>query len=144
MVINDDKGFKLSEDKSGAVDNPELKPTSVNAIPGLPDWELGWNVFKGIASMQAIAATLARAGTALPLPVTDETGLKERYAVNLRFPVGPGGSTLATDGGQLDRYMSLRQSMADRQLQEMGLRLLRRKIPVATIIIDAAEKPAKN
>jgi uncharacterized protein (TIGR03435 family) len=78
-------------------------------------------------------------GTAIGMPVEDRTGLTGTYSFHLEYKPGPSAASTDADTdtpgpGLLDAIQT-----------QLGLKLLRSKVPQETLVIDHAEKvPVEN
>ncbi len=86
----------------------------------------------------------ATGGIGIVLPVSDQTGLKGSY--DFQFEVGtirrkPGGDS---PGAAMPDSLDTDGPNIFEALQKIGLHLESKKIPVTTIVIDKAERPAAN
>jgi uncharacterized protein (TIGR03435 family) len=128
----DVEGYALVVAKNG----PKLKPSTEDKGRGTAVFGSEPIRLEGTnSSMADLAHYLS---LLIHLPVVDETGLGGRYDFNVQqFPGSPGrgfpsplnGSALSALSGALD---------------QLGLRLQAKKIPVPMLVIDQAEKPLEN
>jgi uncharacterized protein (TIGR03435 family) len=77
----------------------------------------------------------------LDRPVIDGTGLKGKYDFNLAWKPEPDqfdghGSAIPSDANAPDIFTAIQE--------QLGLRLDSRKVPVQSLIVDHAERPAGN
>jgi uncharacterized protein (TIGR03435 family) len=120
----------VSDDKSGLAGGPGLIRANGIRMSGLD----------GFA--EALSTNLGQ-------PVTDETGLTGRYRFSLRWTPGQADtngifgmlppeerSRVAGDPNGPSIFTALEE--------QLGLRLLSRKVPSTVIVIDHAEKPTAN
>lgn len=164
--------FKLqlhSESKEHAVfalvvgkNGPKLKPSEVKATdyPDSPNRKPGTPVRGDIQIMgspigmhlKGPAITLSRLCETLSMfvdqPVVDQTGLKERYDIdltfmpdNMRMRGGPGSPGQGVDGGaEAQPRVTLFEAV-----QDFGLKLEPRKAPLKMLIVDHIDKaPTEN
>lgn len=150
--------FALVVGKNG----PKLKPSEVKATdyPDSPNRKPGTPVRGDIQIMgsptgmhlKGPAITLSRLCETLSMfvdqPVVDQTGLKERYDIdltfmpdNIRMRGGPGGPGQGADGGaEAQPRVTLFEAV-----QDFGLKLEPRKAPLQMLIVDHIEKaPTEN
>ena len=71
----------------------------------------------------------------LKAPVVDQTGLQGGYDFKVHFNARPDLLNGDTDPGPLPE-----QALSE----QMGLKLLRGKAPVQTVVIDSVKKPTPN
>lgn len=150
--------FALVVGKNG----PKLKPSEVKATdyPDSPNRKPGTPVRGDLQIMgsptgmhlKGPALTLSRLCETLSMfvdqPVVDQTGLKERYDIdltfmpeNMRMRGGPGGPGQGVDGGA-DAQPRITLFEA---IQDLGLKLEPRKAPLQMLIVDHIEKaPTEN
>jgi uncharacterized protein (TIGR03435 family) len=89
-----------------------------------------------VITMKRFAEVLSRQ---MDLPVIDATGVGGAFNLKLKWsreadrPLKPGEQRLADDGPSVFTA-----------IQELGLRLQARKVPVEVIVIDHAEMPSEN
>jgi len=165
--------FKLqlhSEEKEHAVfalvvskNGPQLKASQVKAtdFPDSPNRKPGTPVHGDIQIMgsptgmhlKGPSITLSRLCETLSMfvdqPVVDQTGLKERYDIdltfmpeNMRMRGGPGGPGQGSDGGTDTHTERVTLFQA---VQDLGLKLEPRKAPLQMLIVDHVEKaPTEN
>lgn len=165
--------FKLqlhSEEKEHAVfalvvgkNGPQLKPSQVKAtdFPDSENRKPGTPVRGDIQIMGSPTGMHLR-GPSIPLsrlcetlsmftdqPVVDQTGLKDRYDIdltfmpdNMRMRGGPGAPGQGADGG-VDAHTE--RVTLFQAVQDLGLRLEPRKAPLQMLIVDHIEKaPTEN
>lgn len=164
--------FKLqlhSESKEHAVfalvvgkNGPKLKPSEVKATayPDSPNRKPGTPV-RGDIQIMGSPTGMHLKGPAIPLsrlcetlsmfvdqPVVDQTGMKERYDIdltfmpdNMRMRGGPGSPGQGFDGGaEAQPRVTLFEAV-----QDFGLKLEPRKAPLQMLIVDHIEKePTEN
>jgi uncharacterized protein (TIGR03435 family) len=82
-------------------------------------------------TMTRFAEVLSRQ---MDLPVVDETGLKGAFNLKLEWTPESAQKPGSDDG--LSIYTAIQQ--------QLGLRLVSRKVPIETLVIDHAEKPSEN
>lgn len=165
--------FKLqlhSESKEHAVfalvvgkNGPRLKPSEVKATeyPDSPNRKPGTPVRGDLQIMgsptgmhlRGPAITLSRLCETLSMfvdqPVVDQTGLPERYDIdltfmpeNMRMRGGPGGPGQGADGGADAHTERVTLFQA---VQDLGLKLEPRKAPLQMLVVDHIEKaPTEN
>lgn len=94
--------------------------------------------FRASALHHAMAGIAAFLGNALDSPVEDQTGLKGTYDVHLEYvprPASPADAAAADPGPDL----------LDAVEQQLGLKLVSKKVPVEFLVVDHADKiPAEN
>lgn len=90
-------------------------------------------------TMQQIADWLGLGGLALPLSVSDQTGLTGRYDVVLDF--GPDG--MATNAGSSDDEIGL-PPLTEALEKQLGLKLIKQNAQVDVLAIDHIEKLSEN
>jgi uncharacterized protein (TIGR03435 family) len=101
---------------------------------------------KGLRRIQTSTVAGLAATLTMRLPVVDETGLSGEYDIRLAIPVAP---SLATGGGDLrqrleDAAEENEHSVID-AVQKLGLKLIRRKVTVKTIVVDHVDlEPTDN
>jgi len=129
-------GPKLNESKVLPDALPEGPPPLVFSLS--PD---GASMAGRYATVSELASVLQRA--ALDRPVVDRTGLSGRYDFDLSFAPddvqfeGAFAKTpVPTDRGKHDLFAAIQE--------QLGLRLEATRGPIATLVIDHAEKPADN
>lgn len=150
--------FALVVGKSG----PKLKPSQVKAtdFPDSANRKPGTPVRGDLQIMgsptgmrlRGPAITLSRLCETLSMfvdhPVVDQTGLQERYDIdltfmpeNMRMRGGPGGPGQGADGGtEAQPRITLFEAV-----QDLGLKLEPRKAPLQMLIVDHIEKaPTEN
>lgn len=86
--------------------------------------------------MEHFAETLSRD---LNLPVIDRTGLVGAFSLTLRWNPDYADSLPRDEG-----LAQLRSEMSRAIAQQMGLTLKFRKMPVAILVVDHAEKPLET
>jgi uncharacterized protein (TIGR03435 family) len=116
-----------------ARNGPKLKdaladgPRGTRATPGQ---------LTGQGNTSAIAFVISRS---LGSPVTDNTGLKGVYQIDLKWapdPIGTGPAPAPSDPSGPSIFTALQE--------QLGLRLEPKKSTVAVLVIDSAEKPNGN
>ena len=129
-------GPRLAESKFDPDASPEGPPPLVFVLS--PD---GANMPARFATMGEFASVMQRA--VLDRPVLDRTGLSGRYDFDLTFAPddiqfeGAFAKTpVATDTGKHDLFAAIQD--------QLGLKLESTKGPIATLVIDHAEKPTDN
>jgi uncharacterized protein (TIGR03435 family) len=84
----------------------------------------------------------ATGGIGIVLPVSDQTGLKGKY--DLEFDVGSIRRDPASSPEAPPDPLNVDGPSIFAALQKIGLHLESKKIPVSTIVIDKADRPASN
>ena len=131
------------------ISNPRMG--TVREIDGpnrIQRWEAPNTTFEGLADL------LDRV-TPLSFPVIDMTGLKGRYRVVLEVSLNDaigarpamtsaGGDPTTLENARMDIEQAVLKGFND-GLRKLGLKLERRKGPVATVVVDHVEKtPTEN
>jgi uncharacterized protein (TIGR03435 family) len=102
-------------------------------------------------TLEGLADLLQQVGP-LSADVKDMTGIKGRYQVTLEISLKDGvaplppearGDRAAMEAAIMDMENAMVRSM-NRELQKLGLQLVRRKEPVETLVVDRVEKPSGN
>jgi len=152
-------GAKIKRSPEGARPEPKIDPTGpANALmitdqTGFPAPRPGNAIYPAGAPFEATISVNGRyratvlnepmakiaefLGRALSAPVEDETGLDGIYDLHLEYvPRPPAGAVADSDPGA---------DVLDAVQQQLGLRLVAKKVPVETLAVDRAEKiPAAN
>jgi len=126
-------GTKLKDSPIEAdVVNDGLKPPPPLSSPPL-GYQGAVNVVLGKASMQRLANVLAGL---LGEPVTDGTGMKGNYDIKLRALIA-GHSAGVAANSEPDLFEAVQE--------QLGLKLVRKKSPIETLVVDHIEKtPTEN
>jgi uncharacterized protein (TIGR03435 family) len=151
-LVIEKRGPKLKETQAkeadfpdGAMRRPGTPVFGAIQIMGSPS---GMHLTGPGVTMRALSETLS---IFTDKPVVDQTGLQGRYDIDLIFaqentrfaPRGPDGPRPGGDGGA-DIQAEPRASLFA-ALQECGLRLESRKVPLLTLVLDHLEKmPTDN
>ena len=116
------KGYALEVARGG----PKLTPTKGGTPYG---YIMGSRIQMPNVSLQGLASTL---GHVLGQPVTDQTGLKGNYDVELNY-----AAMNATDSSQPSIFTAVEE--------QLGLKLVSQKVPVEMFVIDHVDKePTEN
>jgi uncharacterized protein (TIGR03435 family) len=128
------------------VTNSRLGAATHTEKTGVSRWEAP------SATMQGLADILQQTGR-LPLGVKDVTGLAGRYQFDLTVDLNAAQSELASPEIRADRTAmeTAMMNMEDATvrainiaLAKFGLRIVRRKASVETLVVDRIEKPSEN
>jgi len=106
---------------------------SVSYANGLTRW-MGFGIAKGEQGRANLCGIL---NSITGVPVVDESGLNGKYDVTLTF------STANAKGEKVDTDDTAPTVFAALE-QQLGLRLVKRKIPAEVFVIDRVEKPVEN
>jgi bla regulator protein blaR1 len=116
--------------------NMERVPDSTDGVPAFPDFN----------HAQYTAAPVARLIEFLEgledVPVLDKTGLTGRYNFKIAFSRDP--DTRLLPGQSLPSTNDSEPTIGDALQEQLGLKLVRVKIPLDEIVIDHIEKPSPN
>jgi len=109
----------------------KMKPPAEGSRPSAQG---GIGNFKGVMTVDMMAGFVSRQ---LDVPVTDGTGLKERFEVNVSWTPGPGqpGYNVNADPGA---------TITTAVQETLGLRLQPKKQKIQLIVIDSVENPIEN
>jgi bla regulator protein BlaR1 len=126
-------------------DGPKLLETK-EGTPEAGRMMMGMGLLNGRGvALQTVADVLS---TQIGRPVRDETGLHGRYDIRLEWTPDPGlGGPLGAappGGGGPPPSDPDKPSLFAAIQEQLGLRLVSRRVPVEIIVIDRVERPSEN
>jgi uncharacterized protein (TIGR03435 family) len=123
-----------------AKDAPKIQKVESNGSGGSMATETG-HAKATTVTMARLAEFLASSRAGLGIPVVDQTGLDGTYTFNLDWtPERPSGEKPRSDA-----RADAPPPLLDALQEQLGLKLVKRKLPIEVLVVDHAEKvPTEN
>ena len=132
--------YELVVDKGGSrlQVSTAIEPPSLEELKANPEKYKGRSMSAGPGMFKAtgvpVRSLASQLANALGRPVNDKTGLTGVYDITLHYRPEEGATR--SDSGEAPSIFSA--------VQELGLKLVPDKGPVATLVVDAAQRPGAN